>query len=72
MLYTSVPLERVYKDFSQPDNSNENVEYKEVILPHGRIVTKRDGDNYVIEKINSTQMSDYLSDEYIPGKSIQC
>lgn len=80
MLYTVRPLERIYADpgvFSQRKQSApkageiNNSEYKEVILPNGRIVTRRDGDNYVIERINSTNMKDYLNQEYVPGKNMQ-
>ncbi len=46
-------------------------EYKEMVLPNGRIVTRREGDNYIIERINSTDMKDYLNDQYVPGKNYQ-
>lgn len=78
MLYTSVPLERVYHNFREEDKpkakdsikenkSKEEDGYKEVMLKHGRLVTKRDGDNYVIQKVYSTDMRDYLNDQYSPG-----
>lgn len=78
MLYTSVPLERVYhnfreqakpvaKDSSSEHNNEDNMEYKEVLLKHGRLVTKRDGENYVVQKVYSTDMGDYLNDRYSPG-----
>jgi len=44
-------------------------EYKEVMLPNGRLITRRDGDNYIIERVNSTDMKDYLKAEYSPGKN---
>ncbi len=79
MLYTSVPLERIYHNFSENDKPkakdgqtdqkpDANEDYKEVMLKHGRLVTKRDGDNYVIQKVYSTDMGDYLNDQYSPGK----
>ncbi len=79
MLYTSVPLERVYHNFREenkpkekngPTDHKNNTEdgYKEVMLKHGRIVTKRDGDNDIIQKVYSTDMGDYLNEKYIPGK----
>lgn len=80
MLYTARPLERIYADpsaFSQKKQGApkageiNNSEYKEVMLPNGRIVTRRDGDNYVIERINSTNMKDYLNEEYVPGKNMK-
>jgi hypothetical protein len=46
-------------------------EYREVLLPNGRIVTRREGENYIIERLNSTNMKDYLNDEYVPGKNIK-
>jgi len=77
MLYTSRPLERIYAPpevFDQSkkkkdDVADSKIEYKEVNLPNGRILTRRDGDNYIIERINSTDMSDYLKAEYSPGRN---
>jgi hypothetical protein len=78
MLYTVRPLERVYampsafdQKNSDPKAMNAQEEYSEVLLPNGRIVTRRDGENYIIERLNSTNMKDYLNDEYVPGKSIK-
>ncbi|MDF2512908.1 MAG: hypothetical protein K0S04_2774 [Herbinix sp.] len=48
-----------------------NPEYKEVILPNGRITTRRDGEGYVIERVNSTNMKDYLNSDYAPGMSVK-
>ena len=77
MLYTSRPLERIYAPPSVFDvNRSEKPtnkavdDYKEVLLPNGRIVTRREGDNYIIERINSTDMSDYLNEKYFPGKNM--
>lgn len=85
MLYTVRPLERVFADPSMFDTKNnlksdgtvagnfENKaidgDYKEVLLPNGRIVTRRVGKDYVIERVHSTDMKDYLNNEYMPGKS---
>jgi hypothetical protein len=79
MLYTVRPLERVYAQPSLFDQKNsdpkamnaQEEEYREVLLPNGRIVTRRDGENFIIERLNSTNMKDYLNDEYVPGKSIK-
>ncbi|NLL72059.1 MAG: hypothetical protein GX237_00830 [Clostridiales bacterium] len=74
MLYTSVPLERVYFDFNAKDQEKKEEtqsEYNEVILKHGRVVTRREGKDYVVQKINSTDMSDYLNADYSPGKIIK-
>ena len=53
------------------EGNTGEAQYKEVLLPNGRIVTRRDGENYIIERINSTDMKDYLNQEYIPGKTIK-
>ncbi|MDF2541637.1 MAG: hypothetical protein K0S47_1355 [Herbinix sp.] len=76
MLYTVIPLERVYVDHSNSAKSNvtdsiKEEEYKDIMLKHGRLIVKRSGDAYVVEKINSTDMKDYLNDEYVPGKTIR-
>lgn len=82
MLYTVVPLERIYanprsnetskkKDLNKQSEALEEAEYRDIQLRHGRVIARRDGDNYVVEKINSTDMSDYLNEEYAPGKSIE-
>ncbi len=74
MLYTVVPLERIYVDQSIKDQAvkdNTEPEYKEVFIKHGRVVARRDGDGYVVQKINSTDMSDYLNEDYSPGKNMK-
>lgn len=74
MLYTVVPLERIYVDQNAKDQAKKEEtepEYREILLKHGRVVTRRDGDNYVVHRINSTDMSDYLNDDYSPGKVIK-
>ncbi len=74
MLYTVVPLERVYSNMREREkpeikpDTMDDIEYKEVQLKHGRIVARRDGENYVVQKVNSTDMGDYLNDQYAPGK----
>jgi hypothetical protein len=74
MLYTVVPLERIYVD-QRADKSTikgeAETEYKEVLLKHGRVVARREGENYVVHKINTTDMSDYLNTDYSPGKIIK-
>lgn len=77
MLYTVMPLERIYTDFrgreaelNRKDEKFAAEEYREVLLPHGRIVTRREGENYIIERVNSTDMRDYLNAEYAPGTTV--
>jgi hypothetical protein len=74
MLYTVVPLERIYVDQRANKTAikeETEAEYKEVLLKHGRVVARREGDDYVVHKINTTDMSDYLNDDYVPGKVIK-
>lgn len=83
MLYTVVPLDRIYNcrtesvmyNIGRKDNttSSENnlEEYKNISLPHGNIQAKRVGDHYVVDSIYSSDMSDYLNTEYTPGTSIK-
>lgn len=77
MLYTVRPLECIYavpyrpnQQNSDSKNKEQEDEYREVQLQHGRITTRRDGENYVIERINSTDMGDYLKENYNPGNRI--
>jgi hypothetical protein len=88
LLYTVVPLERIYADLRRKNNNSgkgrdadeqntndrnakDNLQYRDILLPHGRIVARQDGDNYVVEKICSTDMSDYLNEDYTPGKIVK-
>ncbi|NLK27762.1 MAG: hypothetical protein GX306_05400 [Clostridiales bacterium] len=75
MLYTVRPLERIYatprtKETEKKElKEREEAHYREVTLPNGRIVTRQQGEDYIIERINSTDMSDYLNADYSPGKT---
>lgn len=78
LLYTARPLERIYASpavfdhtgrYKETKDKAEEPEYREVMLPSGRIVTRRDGEDYVIESIYSTDMKDYLNENYFPGKN---
>ncbi|QHQ62161.1 hypothetical protein Ana3638_16380 [Anaerocolumna sedimenticola] len=80
MLYTVVPLERIYSyrtesilvNTHQKEEKNEptDVECGDIMLKHGKISTRRMGDNFIVEGINSTDMGDYLKKEYMPGAVI--
>lgn len=77
MLYTSRPLERVYADPSVFDSTRrerpkeeDNPQFREMSLPSGRIVTRYDGENYIIERLHSTDMKDYLNEAYYPGRNV--
>jgi hypothetical protein len=73
LLYTVVPLERIYVDQStknQSKNEETEPEYKDVMINHGRVITRREGKNFIVQRINSTDMSDYLNSNYSPGKIV--
>lgn len=72
MLYTSTSLERVYHDFNQKPliktESENECEYKEFNTEHGHIRAKRTELGYQIDYIHSTNMEDYLNEDYAIGK----
>ncbi|BCJ95149.1 hypothetical protein acsn021_27180 [Anaerocolumna cellulosilytica] len=83
MLYTIVPLERIYSCRTESvirgrrlDNDSgemsTDVEYKRIALRHGHIYARREGEGYIVDGILSTDMADYLDKNYFPGKSIDC
>lgn len=80
MLYTVIPLERIYTCrtesmliLSKETEKNEDttVQYKNIPLRYGNVYARKTGDGYVVEKIHSTDMSDYLNEGYMPGTSIR-
>ena len=72
MLYTVVPLERIYSDKSnEPMKESDNMpEYKDISLKYGLVRARRDGEQYVVEHMNSTDMTDYLREEFTPGSTL--
>jgi len=73
MLYTVVPLERIYVNHRAVNQTPKEAEpeYKEIMLKHGRVVARREGENYVVHRIISTDMKDYLNMDYYPGQVIK-
>lgn len=80
MLYTVVPLERIYSNQArsilddyrvQSYKAEEKTEYKDIAIPHGRVYARREGNKYIVDKIHSTNMEDYLNNKYSPGSEIQ-
>lgn len=69
MLYTIVPLEKVYISKTPACNKPEEkeIEIKDISIQNGIVSVRRDKDQYVVEKIWSTDMKDYLNDDYTPG-----
>ena len=83
MIYSATPLERIYTDRTQSvlntgkrDGNSENkstaVERSDFAVEHGKVYTRREGDSYIIEGIQSTDMQDYLKTEYAPGNNFPC
>ncbi|HHX55734.1 MAG TPA: hypothetical protein GX705_05235 [Clostridiales bacterium] len=80
MLYTVVPLERIYTNRTRSilddyriksDHApNETVEYKELPIANGKISIRQEGSKNIIDRIHSTDMSDYLNVKYLPGMEI--
>lgn len=79
MLYTVVPLERIYSNRAksildeykvQGLMPKEELEFRDIPIVHGKITARRDGDRYVVNQINSTDMTDYLNTNYWPGQEI--
>ncbi|NLJ90500.1 MAG: hypothetical protein GX323_06315 [Clostridiales bacterium] len=81
MLYTVVPLERIYSNMAKSvlDEykvkglmpKDEPVTYKDIPIAHGKILAQLEGDKYVVSRINSTDMADYLNSKYAPGSQIK-
>ena len=74
MLYTVVPLERIYSTrfhrsngLNQGVDSPKNIEYKDIPLDHGFLRTRAEGDQCVVDSIISTDLKDYLNVNYVPG-----
>lgn len=83
MIYSVTPLERIYTSRTQSvlntsknDGNSENestaVERSDFAVEHGKVYTRREGDSYIIEGIQSTDMEDYLKTEYAPGNNFPC
>ncbi len=80
MLYTIVPLERIYsyrtksiiasKRNTAEKQDLEKDEFVNIALQHGQVYARRDGDHYVVDGICSTDMNDYLNENYSLGASI--
>lgn len=79
MLYTITPLERIYTNRTEslintkgPKKESTDVEQSSFDVKHGKIYTKKEGDNYIIKGIQSTDMQDYLNPGYSPGNNFPC
>lgn len=79
MLYTVVPLERIYsyrtesilgKSKRNTESAADQTEYINLELPHGRLYARREEDHYIVDGIRSTDMDDYLNTEYMPGSRL--
>ena len=80
MLYTVVPLERIYTNRARSvlddyriktyHTPNETIEYKELPIANGKISIRQEGSKNIIDRVHSTDMSDYLNVKYVPGMEI--
>lgn len=77
MLYTTRPLERIYSNqvqsliisrFTDEERKNELISLD---VEHGKVYARREGDNYIVDGINSTSLDDYLDSKYSPGSIIK-
>jgi hypothetical protein len=76
-----MPLERIYtnrvssmliprnptSDSIARDATKNMEEYRSFDIQHGKVYAKHDGENYIVNSVNSTDMNDYLNVKYIPG-----
>lgn len=82
MLYSSMPLDRIYKNQvnsliiprngyarGNNDSVSEN-DIKILDITHGKVFAKRDGDNYVVHSLSSTDLRDYMNPKYSMGAVI--
>lgn len=80
MLYTIVPLERIYnnrtrsilddyrvKNSHEPD---ETIKYKDMPIAYGKVSIRQEGNKNIVNRVTSTDMSDYLNVKYFPGMEI--
>lgn len=80
MLYTVVPLERIYSNRAKSILDEYKVQglmpqddspiFKDIPIAHGKVSARQEGDRYVVNRIDSTDMSDYLNEKYFPGSQI--
>ena len=79
MLYSAMPLERIYHQFASlqnpssplpafPDDSTMfHTKKTTVELPNGNVTVIKNGEEWRIESLQSTDMTDYLNQKYCPG-----
>ncbi|MGN6713710.1 YlzJ-like family protein [Anaerocolumna jejuensis] len=79
MLYTVTPLDRIYTDRTESlikskrtEKKSTDVEQSSFDVEHGKIYTRKEGEGYIIEGIQSTDMQDYLNPVYSPGNNFPC
>ena len=76
MLYTVVPLDRIYQNQARSmfyhinpvsELTQSETIYDTVNMEHGFADVRYTEEGYVIERLHSTNMADYLKEEYQPG-----
>lgn len=77
MLYTVKPLETIYSNTVQSliisrygdRDISEGITCMDI--EHGKVYARKEGENYIIDRIHSTNLSDYLDEKYHPGSIIK-
>lgn len=70
MLYTSMPLERIYCDMNKEEEEQE-VCLKEFPTANGMVYAEEVEGKYYIRNMQSSNMEDYLSEKYQIGAVYQ-
>lgn len=66
MLYTAMPLERIYHDMNKEEEETP-ILLHEFPTPYGRVYTEEIDGTYYIRGLESTNMADYLDEKYQIG-----
>jgi hypothetical protein len=83
LIYSTTPLEKIYTSRTESllntgnrdirsENESTAVEKTNFAVEHGKVYTRKEGDSYIIEGIQSTDMQDYLKTDYAPGNNFPC
>lgn len=74
MLYTTMPLERIYHNFHdnslKTETNDLSLSRKKIHTKYGNLTVHQEGSHYVIDHFSSTNMEDYLTPKYCPGMTI--
>lgn len=68
MLYTVIPIEQIYRGIKKEIEIKK--EEKDIQILHGYVSVEKNGESYVVNRVISTDMKDYLNEMYFPGQTI--